>query len=96
MTARKAATKPQPDAVIDTPDVSVTPDAVQDVSVTEPPPVLDPPPAPEVQAAEPVYIAARRMQRNGEVIKIGDVLPDAASWPRLESWIRAGYVKEAS
>lgn len=36
------------------------------------------------------------MQRNGEVIKVGDVIEDAASWPRLESWIRAGYVKEAT
>lgn len=43
----------------------------------------------------PVYIAARKMQRNGEVIKVGDVIPDADLWPRLESWIRAGYVKEA-
>lgn len=59
--------------------------------------------APEavVEATEPgsadtmVFVAARPMKRNGVSIKIGDVIEDAASWPRLESWVRAGYLKEA-
>lgn len=44
---------------------------------------------------EPVFVAARPMKRNGVTIRVGDVIADAASWPRLESWIRAGYVKQA-
>jgi hypothetical protein len=46
------------------------------------------------QSSDPVYVAARKMKRNGETIKVGDVIPDALAWPRLESWVRAGYLKE--
>jgi hypothetical protein len=40
------------------------------------------------------YVAGRRMQRDGVRINVGDEIPDAGTWKRLESWLRTGYVKE--
>jgi len=40
----------------------------------------------------PVYVARKSMQLGGRKIKGGDVVPEAGSWPRVESWIRAGYL----
>lgn len=58
-----------------------------------PPPVPDPAPNP---APVPVrhYVAGRRMNRDGGVYEVGDAIPDAGDWLRLESWLRTGYVKE--
>jgi|GEM_PF-2818119 len=40
----------------------------------------------------PQYVARKSMQIGGRKIRIGDVVPEAVSWPRIESWIRAGYL----
>ena len=40
----------------------------------------------------PVYVARKSMQIGGRKIKPGEVVPEAGSWPRVESWIRAGYL----
>jgi hypothetical protein len=40
----------------------------------------------------PKYVARKSMQIGGRKIRVGDVVPEAGSWPRVESWIRAGYL----
>jgi hypothetical protein len=40
----------------------------------------------------PKYVARKPMQIGSRKIKIGDVVPEAGSWPRVESWIRSGYL----
>jgi hypothetical protein len=42
--------------------------------------------------AGPQYVARKPMQIGGRKIKIGDLVPEAGSWPRVESWIRSGYL----
>lgn len=44
------------------------------------------------KAPGPSYVARKPMQLGGRKIKIGDVVPEAGSWPRVESWIRSGYL----
>ena len=49
----------------------------------------------EMGPDEPVYtvgIRPPRPQFAGLVLEIGDVVPGAAFWPRLDSWVRAGIV----
>lgn len=49
----------------------------------------------EMPADEPRYVVGLRPPRPrfGElVLEIGDVVPGAALWPRLDSWTRAGIV----
>jgi hypothetical protein len=41
----------------------------------------------------PVYRALRPLVVADKQYKIGDVVPDAASWPRIESWVRAKRVE---
>lgn len=43
------------------------------------------------------YVARKTLRLNGRTIKPGTDVPEAASWPRVESWVRAGYldIKEA-
>lgn len=45
----------------------------------------------------PVYVARKTLKLNGRTIKPGTVVPEASSWPRVESWVRSGYldIKEA-
>ena len=45
----------------------------------------------------PVYVARKTLRLNGRTIKPGTEVPEAASWPRVESWVRSGYIviKEA-
>lgn len=38
------------------------------------------------------YIARKPMKIGGKKFKIGDPVPEANSWPRVESWLRAGYI----
>lgn len=45
-----------------------------------------------VKLAGPKYVARKSMQIGGRKIRIGDAVPEAISWPRIESWIRAGYL----
>lgn len=40
----------------------------------------------------PVYVARKKITVKGKVFRPGDVVPDASSWTRVESWVRAGYV----
>lgn len=40
----------------------------------------------------PRYVARKSMQIGGRKIKVGEVVPEASSWPRVESWVRAGYI----
>lgn len=40
----------------------------------------------------PRYVARKPMQIGGRKIKVGEVVPEAASWPRVESWVRSGYL----
>jgi hypothetical protein len=42
---------------------------------------------------EPVYRAVRRLVIDGRVFEPGDVVPGAASWLRLESWVKARRVE---
>lgn len=42
--------------------------------------------------AGPRYVARKAMQIGGRKIRVGDSVPEAGSWPRVESWIRAGYL----
>lgn len=43
------------------------------------------------------YVARKTLRLNGRTIKPGTDVPEAASWPRVESWVRTGYldIKEA-
>lgn len=46
--------------------------------------------------SEPVYVVGLRPPRPryaGLMLEVGDVIPGAAKWPRLESWVRAGIVE---
>lgn len=53
-------------------------------------PAIPKPVTPELSS--PKYVARKSMQIGGRKIRIGDVVPEAVSWPRIESWIRAGYL----
>lgn len=43
------------------------------------------------------YVARKTLRLNGRTIKPGTDVPEASSWPRVESWVRTGYIdiKEA-
>lgn len=38
------------------------------------------------------YIARKPLKIGEKKFKIGDVVPEANGWPRVESWLRAGYI----
>lgn len=40
----------------------------------------------------PQYVARKPMKIGEKKIKIGDPVPEAHSWPRVEAWVRAGYL----
>ena len=42
--------------------------------------------------AGPKYVARKPMQIGDKKIKIGDLVPEAAKWPRVEAWVRSGYI----
>ena len=41
----------------------------------------------------PVYIACRKLTVKGKIYRPGDVVPEANSWTRIETWVRTGYLK---
>src|SRR5438270_14091975 len=48
---------------------------------------------PEDEVSEWEYVVGRRPLKVGEETRQpGDPIPEAASWPRLESWLRSGAV----
>lgn len=49
----------------------------------------------EMPADEPRFLVGTRPPRprfGGLLLEIGDVIPGAARWPRLDTWLRAGIV----
>ena len=38
------------------------------------------------------YVARKTMRLNGRTIKPGIDVPEASTWPRVESWVRSGYL----
>ena len=40
------------------------------------------------------YAANKRLRYRGKWYEPGDVIPGASQWPRVESWIRQGYIRE--
>lgn len=38
------------------------------------------------------YVARKPMRVAGRMVRAGDVVPEAGSWPRVESWVRAGFL----
>lgn len=59
-----------------------------------------------VQKSEPVareepgatggvkYVARRQLKIGAKRFKPGDAVPEAASWTRVEAWVRSGYIEE--
>jgi hypothetical protein len=41
-----------------------------------------------------VYVARKRMKVNGAWLTPGEVVPWASDLPRVESWVRAGFLNE--
>lgn len=40
------------------------------------------------------YVVTRRPLKNGEgLLRVGEVVPGAEAWPRVEAWVRAGLIK---
>lgn len=42
------------------------------------------------------FVANKRLRYQGKWYEPGDVIPGADTWPRVESWLRQGYIKEQS
>lgn len=40
----------------------------------------------------PQYVARKPMQIGEKKFKKGDLVPEAAKWPRVEAWVRSGYI----
>lgn len=40
------------------------------------------------------YVARRALKVGSRRYKPGDVVPEAASWTRVEAWVRSGYIDE--
>jgi hypothetical protein len=38
------------------------------------------------------YVARKTLHLNGRLIKPGTLVPEASKWPRVESWVRSGYI----
>lgn len=41
----------------------------------------------------PVYVALKPLMIDDKRYEIGEAVPEASCWPRIESWVRAGYVE---
>jgi len=42
----------------------------------------------------PTYLALRPMQVEDELRLPGDLVPEAATWARVQFWVEAGYIRE--
>lgn len=53
-------------------------------------------PAPVVGTpAPPVYRVGRKPLKVGDkYLQPGEVVPEAHTWPRVEAWVRSGWLKE--
>lgn len=51
-----------------------------------------PKPVVEGAAGGVSYVARKPMRIGDREIRVGDVVPEAGSWPRVESWVRAGFL----
>lgn len=40
------------------------------------------------------YVARRPLKIGAKKFKPGDLVPEAASWTRVEAWVRSGYIDE--
>lgn len=40
------------------------------------------------------YVARRPLKIGSKKFKPGDEVPEAASWTRVEAWVRSGYIDE--
>jgi hypothetical protein len=40
-----------------------------------------------------VFVARKTLKLNGRTIRPGEQVPEASGWPRVESWVRAGYIE---
>jgi len=47
-----------------------------------------------VESEVPQYVALKKLTSNGVEYQVGDIVPDASTWLRLESRIRARMIKE--
>lgn len=45
-----------------------------------------------VSSDVPVYVARKPMRIGDRKIRIGEVVPEAGSWLRVESWLRGGFL----
>lgn len=52
------------------------------------------PPEPTPPPKRRVYVARKKITIDGQIRKPGDVVPEADSLPRVESWVRSGYLNE--
>lgn len=38
------------------------------------------------------YVARKPMTIGDRKVRVGDVVPEAGSWPRVEAWVRSGFL----
>ncbi|CAB4194561.1 hypothetical protein UFOVP1264_16 [uncultured Caudovirales phage] len=50
--------------------------------------------APKPESDQKVYVAMKPLIVDQKHYEPGDVVPEANSWLRIESWIRARFIKE--
>jgi hypothetical protein len=69
-----------------------------ETSEAEPEDETEPEAEPEDEPADdgPQYATTKRIRYRGKWYEPGEVLPGAGKWPRIESWVRTGYVKLVS
>jgi|LauGreDrversion4_2_1035121.scaffolds.fasta_scaffold1435676_2 hypothetical protein len=41
-----------------------------------------------------MYVARKRLKIGDRVILPGETVPEAAEWPRVESWVHSGHIED--